>query len=95
MGKISFIMDMWSDPNLVPFMAVTAHWIERSYEETVGGEKLVLKLQADLIGFQRVLGCHGGKHLAHAFIYVTDCLKITKNVFPSTFYLNLNVLTYL
>ena len=76
-------------------MAVTAHWIERSYEETVGGEKLVLKLQANLIGFQRVLGRHGGKHLAHAFIYVTDHLKITKNVFPSTFYLNLMVLTYL
>ena len=94
MGKISFTMDMWSEPNLVPFMAVTVHWIERSYEETVGGEKLVLKLQANLIGFQRVPGCHDGEHLAHAFIYVTDCLKITENVFPSTFYLNLTVLTY-
>ncbi|KAJ7572573.1 hypothetical protein C8J56DRAFT_741363, partial [Mycena floridula] len=27
LGKISFTMDMWTDPNLVPFMAVTAHWI--------------------------------------------------------------------
>ncbi|KAH9950785.1 hypothetical protein B0H21DRAFT_679919, partial [Amylocystis lapponica] len=27
LGKVSFTMDLWSDPNLVPFMAVTAHWI--------------------------------------------------------------------
>ncbi|KAJ7595849.1 hypothetical protein C8J56DRAFT_775322, partial [Mycena floridula] len=28
LGKISFTMDLWTDPNLVPFMAITAHWIE-------------------------------------------------------------------
>ncbi|KAF8833124.1 hypothetical protein BDN67DRAFT_859737, partial [Paxillus ammoniavirescens] len=27
LGKISFTTDVWSDTNLVPFMAVTAHWI--------------------------------------------------------------------
>ena len=21
-------MDMWTDPNLIPYMAVTAHWIQ-------------------------------------------------------------------
>jgi hypothetical protein len=26
-------MDMWSDPNLSPFMAVAAHWIEGVEEE--------------------------------------------------------------
>ncbi|KAH7904018.1 hypothetical protein BJ138DRAFT_969441, partial [Hygrophoropsis aurantiaca] len=26
-GKISFTTDLWSDINLSPFMAVTAHWI--------------------------------------------------------------------
>ncbi|THU85233.1 hypothetical protein K435DRAFT_625180, partial [Dendrothele bispora CBS 962.96] len=26
-GKISCTMDCWTDPNLTPFMAVTAHWI--------------------------------------------------------------------
>ncbi|KAF9524235.1 hypothetical protein CPB83DRAFT_741676, partial [Crepidotus variabilis] len=27
LGKISMTMDLWSDTNLAPFMAVTAHWI--------------------------------------------------------------------
>ncbi|KAK0209656.1 hypothetical protein IW262DRAFT_1302111 [Armillaria fumosa] len=28
LGKISFMCDMWLNANLVPFMAVMAHWIE-------------------------------------------------------------------
>ena len=48
-------MDMWSDPNLAPFMTVTAHWIQGVREETVGAKRLILKLRADLIGFQCVL----------------------------------------
>ncbi|KAF9555989.1 hypothetical protein CPC08DRAFT_604475, partial [Agrocybe pediades] len=27
LGKVSFTMDLWTDPNLVPYMAVTAHWM--------------------------------------------------------------------
>lgn len=79
MGKISFIMDMWSDPNLTPFMAVTAHWIE-GITETAQGSTLHLKLQTDLVGFQRVPGRHSGEHLAHTFLHITDCLKITLKV---------------
>ncbi|KAE9402646.1 hypothetical protein BT96DRAFT_784491, partial [Gymnopus androsaceus JB14] len=26
-GLISFTSDLWTDPNMTPFMAVTAHWI--------------------------------------------------------------------
>ena len=78
-------MDMWSDPNLTPFMAVTAHWIKGKTEETVNGPKLVLNLHADLIGFQRVPGHHDGKHLAHAFLFVTDRLKITEKVMSASF----------
>ncbi|TFK17490.1 hypothetical protein FA15DRAFT_553137, partial [Coprinopsis marcescibilis] len=25
-GKVSFTTDIWTDPNLASFMAVTAHW---------------------------------------------------------------------
>jgi hypothetical protein len=85
MGKISLTMDMWSDPNLMPFMAVTAHWIKGKTEETVNGPKLVLNLRADLIGFQRVPGRHDGEHLAHAFLFVTDRLKITEKVMSASF----------
>ena len=28
MGKISFIVDIWSDPNLKAYMAVTTYWME-------------------------------------------------------------------
>lgn len=73
-------MDMWSDSNLAPFMAVTAHWIQGVWEETVGAKRLVLKLRADLIGFQRVPGRHDGEHLAVAFLFITDRIKITEKV---------------
>jgi hypothetical protein len=73
-------MDMWSDPNLTPFMAVTAHWIEGVTEDTANGPQLTLKLRADLIGFQRVPGRHDGEHLAQAFLFVTDRLKISEKV---------------
>ena len=52
MGKISYTMDLWSDPNLLPFMAMTAHWIEGIIEENAHGSKLTLRLCADLVGFQ-------------------------------------------
>jgi hypothetical protein len=73
-------MDMWSDPNLTPFMAVTAHWIESVSEPNLNGLKTTLKLRADLIGFQRVPGRHDGEHLAQAILFITDRLNITDNV---------------
>ena len=76
-------MDLWSDPNRVPYMAVTSHWIEGITKETVDGPRLFLKLRADLIGFQRVPGRHDGNHLSMAFIYITDCIKITDKVSKS------------
>ena len=80
MGKISATMDMWSDPNLAPFMAVTAHWIQGVWEEAVGAKRLILKLRADLIGFQCVPGHHDGEHMAVAFLYITERIKITGRV---------------
>lgn len=73
-------MDLWTDPNLSPFMAVTAHWIEGSTIQTADGPQHVLRLRADLIGFHRVPGHHDGEHLAHAFLYIIDRLSIAKMV---------------
>ena len=47
MGKILATMDMWSDLNLAPFMAVMAHWIQDIWEETVSTKRLILKLRLD------------------------------------------------
>lgn len=73
-------MDLWSDPNLTLFMAVTAHWIESMTHQTPNGPQHTLKLWADLVGLQHVPGRHSGEHLAHAFLHVTDCLSITHKV---------------
>lgn len=72
---------MWTDSNLTPFMAVTAHWIESSIQQTPDGPQHILKLRADLIGFRRVPGRHDGEHLAYAFLHVLDRLSITSKVF--------------
>jgi hypothetical protein len=80
MGKISFTTDMWSDPNKTPFMAVTAHWIEATMQETAHGPQHILKLRADLIGFHRVPGRHDGEHLAHAFLHILDRVSVSGKV---------------
>ena len=73
-------MDLWSDPNCTPYMTVTSHWIQGIYKETIKGTKLTLKLQSNLIGFQQVPGCYDRKHLATAFVYLTDHIGITDKV---------------
>jgi hypothetical protein len=44
LGKISFTADIWSDPQLRPFLAITAHWIQHLDNGT-------LALRADLVAF--------------------------------------------
>jgi hypothetical protein len=71
---------MWTDTNLSPFMAVTAHWIEAKTEDSPSGPQRILKLRAELIAFQRVPGRHNGEHLAQAFLWVVDRLDIAEKV---------------
>jgi hypothetical protein len=71
---------MWSDPNLSPFMAVTAHWIEANMTNTPQGSQQILKLQADLVGFCQVPGHHTGAHMATVFLHIMDRLDIQKKV---------------
>lgn len=81
LGKISLTMDLWSDINLTPSMAATAHWIQAvKNNELDGTVKHALRLRADLIGFHRVPGRHNGEHIAHAFLYVLDRVEIADKV---------------
>ena len=73
-------MDMWTDPNLTPYMAITGHWIQHKKMSTPSGDQQLLELRADLVGFLRVPGHHTGQHLAHTFTHITDRLKITNLV---------------
>lgn len=55
-GRISLTADMWSDPNRVSYMAVTAHWIAT-------GPNGDWSLQTRLLAFTHVKGSHSGANL--------------------------------
>lgn len=80
MGKISFTMDTWSDPDLKAYMAVTAHWMECQPLQTSQTSKQKISLRADLIGFMNILGKHTGEQLAKVFLSIIDHLYISNKV---------------
>ncbi|KAJ2921800.1 hypothetical protein H1R20_g15297, partial [Candolleomyces eurysporus] len=79
-GRISLTTDMWSDPNLRPYMAVTAHWIKAKIVQTAEGAVTNLVLRADLLAFHNLPGRHTGEHLATALLHVLDRLNIAKRI---------------
>ncbi|KIK41147.1 hypothetical protein CY34DRAFT_85941, partial [Suillus luteus UH-Slu-Lm8-n1] len=74
LGKVSFTSDLWSDSNLCPFMAVTAHWIARADHSSV------LVLNTALIAFHHVPGSHTGELLAEVILHLLDRAGVTKKV---------------
>jgi hypothetical protein len=72
MGKISFTMDIWTDINMKPYMAVTTHWLEKQQQK--------IKLRVDLIGFVYIPGSHSGERLAEIFLFIVDRLNLAKKV---------------
>jgi hypothetical protein len=79
MGKISFTMDLWTDFDRKPYMAVTAHWLEKTCPQSETPQQQV-NLRTDLIGFVHLPGTHTGERLAGVFLWILDRLKITKKV---------------
>jgi hypothetical protein len=75
-------MDCWSTPAMTPFQASTITWLHVTYELDEANVPFVkdIRLRTDLIGFTHLPGSHTGEHMAHAFLYVTDRLKITHKV---------------
>jgi len=73
---------MWSDPDLKPYMAVTAHWLE--LVQLKNGQK-ELTLRADLIGFVHVPGGHSGERLAQVFYFIVKRIGLVKKVISSFF----------
>ncbi|KAG2047331.1 hypothetical protein BDR06DRAFT_976813 [Suillus hirtellus] len=71
-GKVSFTSDLWSDSNLCPFMALTAHWIAKADQGSM------LTLRAALIGFHNVPGSHTGELLAGVIMHLTDHAAVTE-----------------
>ncbi|KAF5383852.1 hypothetical protein D9615_003798 [Tricholomella constricta] len=67
-GRVSYTCDLWSDPNLVSYMAVTAHFYIR--------ENGRLVLRTYLVAFRHVSGSHSGVNLANALIGILDELGV-------------------
>jgi hypothetical protein len=56
LGRVSFTSDIWSDPNLTSFMALTCHFCKRS---GLGG----LEVANRLLAFRLVEGSHDGDNI--------------------------------
>ncbi|KAF5372361.1 hypothetical protein D9615_009320 [Tricholomella constricta] len=67
-GLVSYTIDLWSDPNLVSYMAVTAHFYIR--------ENGRLVLRTYLVAFRHVSGSHSGVNLANALMKIFDELGV-------------------
>ena len=59
--KVSIALDAWSSPNHLTFLAMTAYYINTSWE-----------YKEILLAFEPLEGCHSGKNLAAV---VMDVLK--------------------
>jgi hypothetical protein len=80
-GKVSFTSDLWSDSNLRPFMALTAHWIAKADHSSA------LVLKAALVGFHHVPGSHTGEMLASVILHLLDRAGVTEKVSVSVYHL--------
>jgi len=74
LGRISLTTDLWSDPNLNSYMAITAHYMTRHLKNGS------LILRSKLIAFRHMEGSHSGGNIADNFLKVIDELGIAHKV---------------
>ena len=74
--RISFTTNIWSDQNLQPFLALTAHWIAKI--ESMDA----LQFKKALIAFHRVRGRHDADSLAVTTLALLDRADVTLKVRP-------------
>jgi hypothetical protein len=72
-GWISFTIDLWTDPNLNPFMAVTVHWCS----ENAQGNAIY---SSGLIAFHHTPWSHTGEALCEHFLKIIDDYGIANRV---------------
>ena len=73
LGRISLTSDLWSDPELNAFMAITAHYLMHDTNNR-------LQLVTDLLAFRHVVGDHSGDHIRQIFFKVLDDAGISHKV---------------
>jgi len=69
--------DIWSNSNLVSYLALTAHWIAA---DASSGH---LGLRAALIGFHRLKKKHTGVNIARTLLHLMDRADVTLKVCTS------------
>ena len=67
-------MDIWSSATLVPYLAITSHWISQDANNN-------LSLKAALIGFMHLTKGHTGKNITEAILSLIDRAGVTYKVF--------------
>ena len=72
-GRISYTMDLWTDPNLQPFMAVTAHFCLRNAAGSI-------EYQSGLVAFEYTPGSHSGECLFLQLFKIIDDLGVIHKV---------------
>ena len=80
-------MDLWTDFDKKSYMAVTAHWLEKTSLLMSGRLQQQLSLRTDLIGFVHLPGTHTGERLAEVFLWILERLRITQKVISYIFIL--------
>lgn len=73
-GRISFTSDLWSDPVLDSYMAVTAHYLVRD-EKT-----RKLQWRNGLVAFRFIEGSHTGVNLGRQFVKILEELGVLHKV---------------
>ncbi|KAJ8081360.1 hypothetical protein PM082_007195 [Marasmius tenuissimus] len=73
---VSFTTDGWSDTTIFPFIAVTAHWVERESNSPDPG----LRMRAAVISFYGLPISHTGTHLAHALANILERVEVIDNI---------------
>jgi len=67
--KTNLTIDAWTSGNKLPFMAITAHWIDTRYERF-----------NTLIRFERLRGSHTAGNMSDVMIKVLDMYRIRESI---------------
>jgi len=68
-AKINLTIDAWTSSNKLPFLAVTAHWINTQYEKF-----------NTLIRFERLKGSHTASNMADVLVKVLNMYGIRESI---------------
>ena len=68
-AKVNLTIDAWTSSNKLPFLAITAHWIDTKYEK-----------YNTLIGFERLRGSHTAGNMADVLVKVLNIYGIREAI---------------